>query len=273
LACQNIDSSGQKLWGPNGVILADTVNVNYSLVTGLLFDDMKNLFVSYILGISPSQIQTYIQKINPDGIKLFGEDGIIPSVYPSFKGGLIIQSENNILCIWNDLTRQGYYVQKLDIEGNILWNEDILFSLDGSSRITHDGNGGIIMCHTGIDVSISLTKISKNGVIGEVITTIHSEDTEIFLQEFILYQNYPNPFNPSTVIRFQLSVISDVKLKIYNISGQEIKTLTNGRLSAGNHEILWKGVDNHGKPVSSGLYFYTLNVDGKTQTKKMLLIH
>lgn len=272
LACQNIDSTGQKLWGPNGVILADTVNVNYSLVTGLLFDDMNNLFVSYTLADILSQSETYIQKIDPNGVKLFGENGIPPSLYPSNKRGIITPSESNILCLWNDLTRQGYYIQKLDVNGNILWNEDILFSLDGSFWITHDGEGGIIMVDWGGDTSIKLTKISKNGVIGEVITSIQSGHTKVSAERFILYQNYPNPFNPSTTIRFQLSIVSDVKLKIYDISGQEINTLTSGRLPAGNHEILWEGVDNHGKPASSGVYFYTLNVDGNIQVKKMLLI-
>ncbi|MCK5051947.1 MAG: right-handed parallel beta-helix repeat-containing protein [Candidatus Cloacimonetes bacterium] len=85
--------------------------------------------------------------------------------------------------------------------------------------------------------------------------------------------NFPNPFNPETKIVFYLPGSGQVKLDIYNIKGQKVKTLLDCYIYSGKSEILWNGQDDNGKRVSSGVYFYKLNVHGKTErTKKMLLL-
>lgn len=85
--------------------------------------------------------------------------------------------------------------------------------------------------------------------------------------------NYPNPFNPSTTISFSIRENSKIILSIYNIKGQKIKTLIDDEIGKGNHSIIWNGVDEAGKPIGSGLYFYKLNVNGKTESvKKCLLV-
>ena len=89
---------------------------------------------------------------------------------------------------------------------------------------------------------------------------------------FKLYQNYPNPFNPCTVIKYELETQAYVKLDIYNITGQFICNLRYGFESAGNHNVLWRGQDETGRPVSSGIYFYRLQTDRSAQTKKMTLL-
>jgi CubicO group peptidase (beta-lactamase class C family) len=89
---------------------------------------------------------------------------------------------------------------------------------------------------------------------------------------FSLYENYPNPFNPGTVISYQLSVASDVRLTIFNALGQEIRTLVNGRQSPGQKSVVWDGKNDLGHQVNSGVYFYKLKADDRVQTKKMLLM-
>ncbi len=85
--------------------------------------------------------------------------------------------------------------------------------------------------------------------------------------------NYPNPFNPETKIVFDLPESGLVKLEIYNIKGQKVKTLLDCYMNPGRSEILWNSKDDDGKRVSSGVYFYKLDVNGKTEkTKKMLLL-
>jgi len=85
--------------------------------------------------------------------------------------------------------------------------------------------------------------------------------------------NYPNPFNPETNIVFNLPEDGKVQLDIYNIRGQKVKTLINSNLDQGNHSVIWNGEDDSGKKVSSGVYLYKLQVNGKTEkTKKMLLL-
>lgn len=87
-----------------------------------------------------------------------------------------------------------------------------------------------------------------------------------------LKQNYPNPFNPSTCIDFYLPQSANIKLAIYNIKGQLIKTLANGTFPAGNQNFVWNGIDNQGNKVSSGVYMYKLITDHEVISKKMLLI-
>ena len=89
---------------------------------------------------------------------------------------------------------------------------------------------------------------------------------------FNLQQNYPNPFNSETTISFSLFKPSWVELSILDIKGQKVKTLVNKNLQRGNHEIVWKGKNENGEAVSSGIYFYQLKVKDKMISKKMLLL-
>jgi hypothetical protein len=95
-----------------------------------------------------------------------------------------------------------------------------------------------------------------------VLSTV-SIDNAVMPDGFAL-GNYPNPFNPSTTIAFQIPRADDVHLIIYNQLGQHVATLVDQPLSAGNHDVVWNGLDGKGKPVSSGLYFYRL-VSGQQQ--------
>ena len=84
--------------------------------------------------------------------------------------------------------------------------------------------------------------------------------------------NYPNPFNPTTTISFSIPEESKVGLSIFNIKGQKIKSLLSDQMSAGKHSIVWNSEDASGKKVSSGIYLYKLNVNGKTETVKKCLL-
>ncbi|MDD3641945.1 MAG: FlgD immunoglobulin-like domain containing protein [Candidatus Krumholzibacteria bacterium] len=90
---------------------------------------------------------------------------------------------------------------------------------------------------------------------------------------FGLAQNFPNPFNPSTRISFTLPARSRVSLRIYNVAGRLVKTLADGAMDAGSHELTWDGTDNLGAGVASGVYFYTINAgNGYESTKKMVIL-
>lgn len=93
---------------------------------------------------------------------------------------------------------------------------------------------------------------------------------------YALYQNFPNPFNPTTEIRFALKSNSFVDLAVYNVKGQKIKQLHNQNLEYGYHKVVWDGKDNSDKKVSSGIYFYILNVrsneDSYKEIRKMLMV-
>ncbi|MBI2419394.1 MAG: T9SS type A sorting domain-containing protein [Ignavibacteriales bacterium] len=84
---------------------------------------------------------------------------------------------------------------------------------------------------------------------------------------FILEQNYPNPFNPETVISYVLPASNHVTLTVYDMLGNTVNQLVNGRQSAGKHTLSFSG-----KNLASGVYYYTLNYNGNSISKKMALI-
>lgn len=89
---------------------------------------------------------------------------------------------------------------------------------------------------------------------------------------FVLDQNYPNPFNPSTNIPYQLITPGQVKLTIYNLQGQQVKSLVNEHRRSGTYRISWDGTDEFQKSVSSGVYVYRLEIGDKIQSRKMILV-
>lgn len=88
-----------------------------------------------------------------------------------------------------------------------------------------------------------------------------------------LGQNYPNPFNPVTTISFTLERRSHVRLRVYNVSGQLVAALLDEPRDAGiTHRVSWNGRNGAGVSVSSGVYFYKLESEGFSQTRKMVLL-
>jgi hypothetical protein len=114
--------------------------------------------------------------------------------------------------------------------------------------------------------SLTFTTSNASTVIGEERLTASS---------FKLYNNYPNPFNPSTTIPYNIPVnmgIHKTHLAVYNLLGQEVRTLVNHEVAPGFHSVVWDGNDNAGKEVCSGIYFYKLRSANYEITKKMILV-
>jgi hypothetical protein len=86
-------------------------------------------------------------------------------------------------------------------------------------------------------------------------------------QEYTLSQNFPNPFNPSTTIEYQITRSGMTTLKVYNVLGQEVASLVDGVVTAGNHQVTFDA-----SRLSSGIYFYTLRSGNFTATKKLTLL-
>lgn len=98
------------------------------------------------------------------------------------------------------------------------------------------------------------------------------DDINELPESFSLEQNYPNPFNPETNVRFALPEASNVTLKIYNVLGQEVRTLVNESMTAGVHNTVWNGRDNNNNEVTSGIYIYKIVAGQFVQSKKMILL-
>lgn len=101
----------------------------------------------------------------------------------------------------------------------------------------------------------------------ETSATAALKGNELLPSEFALLQNYPNPFNPSTSIGFALPTASNVSLRIYNVLGQEVTTLVDGRMEAGEYQVEWDADQN-----PTGVYFYRITTDNYTESRKMMLL-
>jgi len=89
---------------------------------------------------------------------------------------------------------------------------------------------------------------------------------------YALHQNYPNPSNSKTTIRYDIPVSRVVTLKVFNLLGQEVRTLVNEKKSAGRYSVTWDGRNNSGGLVASGTYFYVLESEKFIQVKKLTFI-
>ena len=105
---------------------------------------------------------------------------------------------------------------------------------------------------------------------GETITGM--KDRFGLPSSYGISSNYPNPFNPTTTIRYQLPQQSDVKLYIYNVLGQKVKTLVEGSIEAGYHSVVWDGRNDMGIQLASGIYIYRFSADDYFKVQKMILI-
>jgi hypothetical protein len=108
----------------------------------------------------------------------------------------------------------------------------------------------------------------------QVITTkaIIVSVTDAVPTKFALNQNAPNPFNPSTTIQFSVAKSTPVILAIYSTTGQLIRTLVDGAMTAGTHQITWDGTDNTGRSVASGIYLYRLRTSDQVASKRLTLV-
>lgn len=111
------------------------------------------------------------------------------------------------------------------------------------------------------------------GKLADNDTDIETSVTASLLpNEFKLHPNRPNPFNPFTAVLYDVPVAAHVRIDIYNILGQKVKTLVDEVKVPGTHEVLWNGTDEHGIQVSTGIYLYNMQAGEFRQSRKMMLM-
>ncbi len=114
----------------------------------------------------------------------------------------------------------------------------------------------------------------RTGFYGDNEIVLGKNDNSITELKNSLKQNFPNPFNPNTNIQFTLKQPAKVSLNVFNIKGQKIKTLLEGKktLKADTHTIIWNGKDENGNKVGSGIYLYKMSSKDFTDIRKMILL-
>jgi len=163
----------------------------------------------------------------------------------------------------------------------------LMVSLDGTELTTVDipASGGWNDWHVTDPVPVTIATASEHILRFDIVTAgfnfdyvdilEHQTDVEdnFQVQTFRLCQNYPNPFNPSTVIGYELPKASDVTLTVFNVYGQQIKTLVNSHVNAGAHQAIWDGTNEMGAKVASGVYFYKITAGDFQARNKMILMY
>jgi len=104
------------------------------------------------------------------------------------------------------------------------------------------------------------------------VKVLSVEEAQRKPRSFALFQNVPNPFSGNTVIKYALPKDVDVELTVYNVAGQRVRTLVNGRQRAGYKAIEWDGRDDAGRRVAPGVYFYRMKAGKFEATRKLTLL-
>lgn len=157
-------------------------------------------------------------------------------------------------------------------------------SLEAQWIQTNGPYGGDVLCFA-VNGSILFAGTNYGGVwrrpLSEMVTGVEDDFSQV-LVGFALEQNYPNPFwseatscstgNPATTIRYQLPKTAQVVRKIYNIFGQEVRTLVNTRQPAGASAVAWDGKDEFGNEVSLGVYIYRLQAGEFAQSRTLSFV-
>lgn len=130
----------------------------------------------------------------------------------------------------------------------------------GDFLLLYDGSGTQVAPHFTGAQKVTFTDV-------DVIS-----DGSLLPKTFALAQNFPNPFNPSTKIGFDVPKKAHVTLAIYNVLGQQVRTLINEELDAMSYHVIWEGDDDSGAKVASGMYFYKIIAADFVKSRKMMLV-
>jgi hypothetical protein len=109
-------------------------------------------------------------------------------------------------------------------------------------------------------------------VVGGDVTGFNLSKVPEIPLTYSISQNYPNPFNPLTSISYEIPKESFVTISVYNLLGQKVADLVSEMHPAGYHNVMWNSMDMSGKPVSSGMYIYTIQASDFRAVKKMVLM-
>lgn len=185
------------------------------------------------------------------------------------KDSIILTNTGNIELTFNNISLNGDSEFSINFDGNSILQPGFSKSvfIDFQSQ-----NLGVFSTDLLINSNASENSSLIVPINVELIALNEKEESNQLPKEFSLSQNYPNPFNPITKITFGIPKFSDVSLKVYNVLGQKVKTLVERELSPSFHTFEWNGTDDSGNKVSNGIYFYKIEADNFTDTKKMLLL-
>ena len=285
LYAQRIAGDGTPYWAADGIpVYAGQGSQSNPQIT---LDSGGNLCVVWTDTRDNNNAHIYAQRLSPQGIPLWDEDGVRVNNTYTYAPKVAASSRDGIFAIWGYYSRTALAMH-LDSTGAIFddpfWRPDTggvvaepIFEheLTENPLAVSDGWGGCVASWTKAEAEYEF--YPDRG--GEVYTA------DIYVQrlfdytnsarrredplphEYALYQNYPNPFNPVTQIRFDLPQAGSVKLVVYDLLGRRVAALVEGKVGAGQHQVSLDASN-----FTSGIYFYRLEVGSFMQSKKLVVL-
>jgi hypothetical protein len=250
-------------WGNGDAFAVDGNNDLHMALTGTYNFDYETSYVWYYHKENGSNLWE-----GPEELSLHGG---LP--------GFLIDQGGKVHLIWQLADVFFYHIYFYATKIDSQWQTDTLIGLDLHpdgliARLDSQGKGHAVFAGMTYPIDES-TEIFYYGS----TTSVEDTSDEFKIRGFELFQNYPNPFNSSTAIPFtvhskQQTVNRSIHttLTIYNILGEEVRTLVDENKREGQYQVIWDGKNDKGKEVSSGVYFYILKCGAFHQVKKLVLI-
>ncbi len=226
-----------------------------------------------IAGLDPGQMYTFGVRALDNGGNLSSLSVISASTTPVELAAFEATSEGNTVVLsWtthSETNNLGFAIERR-FEGQTPWDEIAFVQGHGTTSSDQDYHYKDRLMRTGT-IEYRLRQIDTQG------TETVSASVQVVLsspQQFVLDQNYPNPFNPQTTLRFEIpeTIQHRVSLMIYDMTGRRVRTLVDGQVAPGYHETLWRGDDDQGQQVSSGVYVAVLSAGSFKSARKLIKI-
>ncbi len=229
---------------------------------------------SQVIGTVPVQTYPIAVKVRPDGEEVFVSNygsqtisvirtsdlQVISTISIGGSSPQLVFSESGDTLLANSSSDGSFYL--IDAV-----NHTVLTTLDvtsPSARLAYSPAAGrAVVTHPTPDLI---------SVIDLIVTGTEEKNTRFKMQNAKLSQNLPNPFHFRTVIQYQIPTTGHITLKIYNITGRLVETLIDQVQESGVYSVHWVGLDDSGQKLPSGIYFYRLQSDELTSTKKLILL-
>ena len=274
---QIVHPNGTMEWEGNGLPLFTDTSEHYDHAVVLKDDHFYVSCISYNYLINDYPI-VILQKFNYSGQPMWGEEPLtlFSGDYGAYEP-VLVDAQSGVLCGWSQDSTTNYHIraQYITGSGTQQWAEG------GVPLVQTDQSQTDLAATASGSDHVVLMWVDYHGPYGDdtnvmfgqrMETSVVSAESDTPAPVLHLAQNTPNPFNPETSISFSLAQPGNVKLEIFNIRGQHVCTLLQTELNEGEHSVVWRGQNDHGKPAGSGVYMYRLQSGGTSQTRRMLLL-
>jgi hypothetical protein len=262
---------GNELPDPDGFVnVQDLSLIQNIILTGFYPDGTPVAPCSYAIlpkieGDADAELNVYI---NNEGITVTLDSKVgIRGAQLEFNN---VSDDAGNLVINTDLG-QGYYLQVGEILRTLMYDRLAVKYIEAGEHFMADMPFVITNPEEITLDKLVLVDINTQRVMKIEVNLIYGSSPTLPL-DYILFQNYPNPFNPSTTVNFQVPKTSDVTIKIYDMLGQEVRTLFAGEVLRGTYTVNWDGLNDAGQQMSSGSYIYRMISGEFMQAKKMVFV-